>query len=297
MKEIIRVGSRDSALAVAQSMLLVDYLRAVLPETRVELVTMKTAGDRVLDRTLEQIGGKGLFVRELDQALRDGRVDLTVHSLKDVPMELPGDLPLLCVSRREDPRDVLVLPEGQAELTPGAPIGTSSPRREVQLKALYPDDPIRPVRGNLQTRLKKLDEGQYGALALAAAGLKRLGLGERVHRYFRVDELIPAAGQGILCVQGRRGEDASFLAGFASREAWLAAVCERAFVTELNGGCSSPVCAHAVVDGGGILLRGLYWDGSTGETRTGTARGGVEEAERLGRRLARQLRDGEEAAI
>ena len=171
MKKTIIVGSRESALAVVQSTMLVDYLRRALPEADISLLTMKTTGDKILDRTLDEVGGKGLFVKELDQALRDRRADLTVHSLKDVPMELPEDLPLLCFSKREDPRDALVLPEGQTELAPGAPIGTSSLRRSLQVKALYPDHDTLPVRGNVQTRLRKLDEGQYGALVLAAAGL------------------------------------------------------------------------------------------------------------------------------
>lgn len=295
MKRTIVIGSRESALAVVQSTMLLNHLRQAFPEAEVTLLTMKTTGDRILDRTLDQVGGKGLFVKELDQALRDRRADLTVHSLKDVPMELPEDLPLLCFSKREDPRDALVLPEGQTELAPGAPIGTSSLRRALQVKALYPDHDTLPVRGNVQTRLRKLDEGQYGALVLAAAGLKRLGLEHRIHRYFSPEEIIPAAGQGILAIQGRRGEDTSFLAGFADADAGVAAVCERAFVAELDGGCTSPVCAHATVREGCVTLRGLYYDEATGEYFTGGAVGTVDEAEALGRRLARFLRDGEEA--
>ena len=294
MKDTIIVGSRDSALAVAQSMILVHYLRKVLPETEVSLLTMKTTGDRILDRTLDKAGGKGLFVKELDQALRERRADLTVHSLKDIPMEVPADLPLVCFSSREDPRDVLVLPQGQTQLRPDAPIGTSSPRRALQLKALYPSHEILPVRGNLQTRLQKLDKGQYGALVLAAAGLKRLGLEQRIHRFFTIEEIIPAAGQGILVVQGRQGEDVSFLAGFANRESGYAAVCERAFVAQLNGGCTSPVCAHAAVARGRILLRGLYYDEAAAESRVGTAEGSVEDAESLGQQLARRLQSGKE---
>ena len=293
MKKKIVVGSRESKLAVVQSMMLVDYLRRTLPDAEISLLTMKTTGDKILDRTLDEVGGKGLFVKELDQALREHRADLTVHSLKDMPMELPEDLPLLCFSKREDPRDVLVLRSGQTELRPGKPIGTSSLRRALQLKALYPEYETMSVRGNLQTRLKKLDEGQYGALVLAAAGLKRLGLEHRIHRYFTPEEIIPAAGQGILGVQGRAGEDMSFLTGFADREAGYAAICERAFVTELNGGCTSPVCAHAEIVDGRIRLRGLYYDETTGAVRVGTAEGNTDEAEALGRRLAGWLREGE----
>ena len=295
MRKKITVGSRDSTLAVIQSMTVVDYLKSAHPELEVTLLTMKTTGDKILDRTLDKVGGKGLFVKELDAALLDGRADITVHSLKDMPMELNEALPLLCFSRREDPRDVLVLPEGVSELAPGAVIGSSSLRRVLQLKKLYPDHPVQPVRGNLQTRLRKLDEGQFGALVLAAAGMKRLGLEHRISRYFTVDEIIPAAGQGILGVQGRAGEDYTCLDGYADAEAAGVALCERAFVRELNGGCTSPVCAHAVAAHGQLTLTGLYYNETTGGYRTGTDSAPQAEAEALGVRLARRLRAEEEA--
>ena len=289
MKTVV-VGSRESVLAVVQARMLIERLSAAHPELNIELVTMKTTGDKILDRTLDKVGGKGLFVKELDTALREHRADITVHSLKDMPMETPEDLPLLCFSAREDPRDALVLPEGVSELAPGAVIGSSSLRRALQLKELYPDNPIEPVRGNLQTRLRKLDEGQYGALVLAAAGLKRLGLGGRISRVFTPDEIIPAAGQGILGVQGRRGEDCSYLDCFADAAATAAALCERAFVRELDGGCTSPVCAHAELRGDTIFLRALYYDSATGAHRVGTDEGSADEPETLGVRLARRLR-------
>lgn len=284
------VGSRESALAVAQAMTLVDYLRKTLPDTEIELLTMKTTGDRILDRTLDAVGGKGLFVKELDAALKEGRVDLTVHSLKDVPMETPWSLPLLGFSRREDPRDALVLPEGAAGLDLSKPIGSASLRRSLQLRALYPGCEIRPVRGNVQTRLRKLDAGEYGALVLAVAGLKRLGLERRVSRYFTVEEMIPAAGQGILAVQGRAGEDDSFLDGYFDPDARAAALCERAFTAALGGGCTSPVCAHARIEGELIFLRGLYYNEATGAYRTGEKTGAKSDAAALGAALAEELR-------
>ena len=286
----IVVGSRESRLAVAQSMTLVEHLRGLLPEAEVSLLTLKTTGDKILDRTLDKVGGKGLFVRELEAALREGRADLSVHSLKDVPMDVPEDLPLLGFSRREDPRDALVLPPGVDALKRGAVLGTSSLRRSLQLKALFPDCEIRPLRGNLQTRLKKLDEGQFDGVVLAAAGLKRLGLAGRISRYFSVEEIIPAAGQGILGVQGRAGEDCGLLLGYADDEARWAALAERAFVRQLDGGCTSPVCAHAQIEGGRLTLRGLYWDERTGEYSTGTEQGGAAEAEAIGVALARRLK-------
>ena len=290
----IVVGSRESQLAVVQSMTVVDFLKSKHPGMDVELLTMKTTGDRILDRTLDKVGGKGLFVKELDVALRQRRADVTVHSLKDMPMEVPKDLPLLCCSRREDPRDALALRAG-VEMKPDLVIGTASLRRAIQLKALFPDCEIRPVRGNLQTRLRKLDEGQFDALVLAAAGLMRLGLEARISRYFSVEEIIPAAGQGILAVQGRADFDRTLLEGFADADAWCAATAERAFVRQLDGGCSSPVCAHAALDGESIHLTGLYYEVSDGSWRKGAVDGPREAAERLGIELAQALRDGREA--
>lgn len=290
MREGIRIGSRESRLAVVQSQIVMDYIREHHPHLRVELLTMKTTGDKILDRTLDQIGGKGLFVKELDRALLERRSDLSVHSLKDMPMELPEELPILAYSRREDPRDVLVLPEGAGQMDESLPIGCSSRRRVLQLQELFPGVKFEPVRGNLQTRLRKLEEGRYGALVLAAAGLKRLGMEERIYRYFSVDEAIPAAGQGTLAVQGRAGEDGSFLEGFEDPKNRLASLCERAFVRELDGGCSSPVAAYAEVAGDEILLRGLYYDEKTGKYVRGAGRGSAAEPEMLGIRLAGELR-------
>ena len=295
MSRRVVVGSRESQLAVVQSMTVVDFLKSKHPEMEVALLTMKTTGDRILDRTLDKVGGKGLFVKELDIALLERRADVTVHSLKDMPMEVPEDLPILCCSRREDPRDVLVLRAGLAELPKRPVIGSSSLRRAIQLKALFPDCEIRPVRGNLQTRLRKLDEGGFDALTLAAAGLKRVGLDNRISRYFGVDEIIPAAGQGIMAVQGRADFDRALLEGYADADAWCAATAERAFVRELDGGCTSPVCAHAALDGESVRLTGLYWEESDGSWRKGSVEGSREEAERLGITLARALRDGREA--
>ena len=207
-------------------------------------------------------------------------------------MDLPSDLPIVAMSRREDPRDVLVLPADRTELDPALPIGSSSLRRALQLKQLYPGWEIRPVRGNLQTRLNKLDSGQYAALVLAAAGLKRLGLAHRISRYFSVADMLPAAGQGILAVQGRSGTVWDCLKEYYDPESAAAAVCERAFVRELNGGCSSPVCAYAVVSVDQIALRGLYYDGDSGMYRIGELKGSVSDAEELGRELARSLSKG-----
>ena len=269
-RETLIIGSRESLLAVRQARIVLDYLRESCPDLGCDLRTMKTTGDRILDKRLDQIGGKGLFVRELDQALRAGRTDLSVDSLKDVPAEIPEDLPLIGFSEREDPRDVLVLPAGAAEIDFTKPIGTSSRRRILQARDLFPQARFESVRGNVQTRLRKLDEGQYGAIILAAAGLRRLGLEDRISRCFSTEEIIPSAGQGILALQGRQGEDYACLDGFVSRASAMAAAAERGFVNALGGGCTSPIAAHAEFPDGPaegkrvrMTLRGFYYDDTT----------------------------------
>lgn len=289
----LRIGSRESRLAVIQSRMVMEKIAKAEPAAELELVTMKTTGDKILDKTLDKIGGKGLFVRELDQALREERVDFTVHSLKDMPMEVPEDLPLAAFSSREDPRDVLVLPEGTTEIDRSKPIGCSSRRRQLQLKKLFPDMAIEPVRGNVQTRLAKLEAGQFSALVLAAAGLKRLGLEERISRYFSVEEILPAAGQGILVVQTRKGMNTDCLRLVQDKESACCARAERAFVRALNGGCSSPVAAHAVVERTLLTLTGFYVSADERIQRKGSIRGSAADAEMLGKALARQLKEGE----
>ena len=286
----LRVGSRDSTLAVIQSRLVMDALQAAHPDIRLELVTMKTTGDKILDRTLDQVGGKGLFVRELDDALRAGRVDLTVHSCKDLPMDLAEDLPIAAFLRREDPRDALVLPQGASEWDARLPAGSASPRRRVQLRERFPEIEVRPVRGNVQTRLRKLDEGGYGALILAAAGLKRLGLEHRISRYFAPEELLPAAGQGILAVQCRADMERMIFDCLRDREAEICALAERAFVRALNGGCSSPIAACAQADGDTVTIAGMYVDEADRIWR-GSVSGPAGEGEALAKNLAKKLKE------
>lgn len=291
MNRKVIIGSRESRLAVIQSEMVKDYILSHNKDLEVELLTMKTTGDKILDRTLDKIGGKGLFVKELDKALLEGKSQLSVHSLKDMPMEVPENLPLLAFSKREDERDVLVLPEGVGELDQTKPIGCSSLRRILQLKELYPNMRFESVRGNVQTRLRKLDDGQYSALVLAAAGLKRLNLESRISRYFEPEEVLPAAGQGILAIQGRKDEDYSYLNGYNDKESECAAIAERAFVRYLEGGCSSPVAAHAKVGKDSITLTGLYYEEETGAWRKASLTGKREDAESLGISLAKQLKN------
>lgn len=285
----IRIGSRDSRLAVIQSEMVIDSIRAYDPTAEVELVTMKTTGDLILDRPLSQIGGKGLFVKELDKALLEGRVDFTVHSSKDLPMDIPPELPLVAFSHRADPRDALVLPQGVDTLDPTRPIGCASLRRTLQLRKLFPHHQVAPVRGNVQTRLAKLDRGEYSALVLACAGLDRLGLENRISRRFPVEEMLPAAGQGILAVQSRADVDTSCLSLFHDPVAAVCLTAERAFVGALEGGCSSPVAAHATVDGDTVTLTGFYVD-HEGESYIETSCAACANARELGAELAVRMR-------
>lgn len=313
-KRKIIIGSRDSVLAMEQTRLLENYIRKNCPGIRAEILAMKTTGDKILEKRLEEVGGKGLFVKELDRALLENKTQLSVHSLKDMPMETDEELPILGFSGREDPRDVLVLPEGSRALNKALPVGTSSLRRELQFKSLYPGMKVKMIRGNLVSRLKKLERGEYSGLLLSAAGLKRLGLAHRIFRYFSCEEMLPAAGQGILAVQGRKGLDYGFLAGFFDEDARDAALAERSFVRGLGGGCFSPTAAYAVCEGERLTLTGLYYpEGDPGETSglrrevqgavfehcaevkqenyiLDTICGSRAEAEKLGRELAEQMR-------
>ena len=285
----IRIGSRDSRLAVIQSEMVIDSIRAYDPTAEVELVTMKTTGDLILDRPLSQIGGKGLFVKELDKALLEGRVDFTVHSSKDLPMDIPPELPLVAFSHRADPRDALVLPQGVDTLDPNRPIGGAYHRRTQPHRKLLPPHQVAPVRGNVQTRLAKLDRGEYSALVLACAGLDRLGLENRISRRFPVEEMLPAAGQGILAVQSRADVDTSCLSLFHDPVAAVCLTAERAFVGALDGGCSSPVAAHATVDGDTVTLTGFYVDGE-GESYIETSCAACADAQEMGAELAVRMR-------
>lgn len=287
-KEKIRIGSRESRLAMIQAEIVRDFLEERGMKT--EIIGLTTTGDRILNKNLDKIGGKGLFVRELDKALLDGRTDLSVHSLKDMPMIVPEELPMVAFSRREDPRDVLVLPEGESELDRSRPIGSSSLRRKLQLKQVLPGCEFRSVRGNVLTRLEKLDSGEFSGLVLAAAGLKRLGLEHRISRYFSTDEILPAAGQGVLVVQGRRGEDYSYLRDFDDRNSRICSLAERAFVRYLDGGCTSPIAAHGETDGDTVHLTGLNYHDPMDQWHKDSIEGPSEEAEELGIALAKRMK-------
>ena len=294
----IVIATRESRLALWQA----EHVKALLQSrgAQVTLLGMTTQGDQILDRTLSKVGGKGLFVKELEVALEEGRADIAVHSLKDVPMELPAGFELACVMEREDPRDAWVSAQYARleDLPQGAVVGTSSLRRTVLLRALRPDLKIEPLRGNLDTRLRKLDEGQYAGIVLAAAGLKRLELSARIRHIFEPEQMLPAAGQGALGIEIRAGRDdlKALLAPLADLATWLRVAAERAVSRAMGGSCSMPLAAHAVLDDGVLSLRAA-WGDPEGQTTLVPAQAqtrvlDLASAEQLGLQVAAQLRAG-----
>lgn len=294
------IASRESRLALWQA----EHVRARLveldPALRVRIHAMTTRGDQILDRSLSKVGGKGLFVKELETAMQQGSADLAVHSLKDVPMQLPEGFELCAILEREDPRDAWVSTRAAhfTELPRGAVVGTSSLRREMQIRALRPDLEVRALRGNLDTRLRKLDEGQYDGIVLAAAGLLRLGLRERIRAYIETEQMLPAPGQAALGLEIRSGEAAlaGRLRALQHDPTALAALAERALARELGGSCSTPLGAHARwgLGGGELQLRavlGLPDASRVLRAQVHAAVSGPEQAEELGRMAAQNLRD------
>ncbi len=293
------IATRESRLALWQA----EHVQSLLRERglTVSLLGMTTRGDQILDRTLSKVGGKGLFVKELETALEDGRAHLAVHSLKDVPMELPDGFTLAAVLDREDPRDALVCPgyASLADLPQGACVGTSSLRRVTQLLNARPDLQVEPLRGNLDTRLRKLDEGQYDAIVLAAAGLKRLGMAHRIRQIFSEDEMIPCAGQGALGIEIRTSHLAlrPHLEALSHAPTGLAVTTERAVSRALGGSCSMPLAAHARWGDGQHLTLDAALGHPTDPARPllRVRQAGVvtdlESAETLGREAAQALKD------
>ena len=293
MNRKIRIGSRDSILSIRQVEIVIHAVKEKYQNIEFELVTIKTSGDKILDKSLDAIGGKGLFIKELEEALIKGSIDIAVHSYKDMPYEETNGLPIVALSKREAPFDVLVLPEGITCLEKTKPVGSSSLRRTIQFNRVYNGFEIKPIRGNVPTRLSKLDNGEYSALILAQAGLNRLGLQNRIHRIFTLDEMIPSGSQGILAVQGRQGEDHSYLDSFHNMEAEIVSKAERQFLKTLCGGCSSPAAVYAQLHNGlnsqEIIITGMYVD-TFGNVEIGKISGEADKAKTLGVTLAMQLK-------
>lgn len=299
MKKLLRVGTRGSKLALAQTNWVVNQIRARYPEVQIEKVIIKTKGDKILDVPLAKIGGKGLFVKEIEEALLRKEIDFAVHSMKDVPSELPEGLGIVAIPEREDPRDVFVGRElkSLSELPEGAKVGTSSLRRQAQLKRLRPDLEILPLRGNVDTRLRKLSEGQYEAIILAEAGLKRLGL-DVEREPLSPEIMLPAVGQGVLAIEAREEdvETREILASLHHPKTALCAQAERAFLKRLQGGCQVPLAAHATLTDGLLVIEGFIADTEGRRFYRERLEGSPEEGEALGIKLAEILleRGGQE---
>ncbi|AFT72269.1 Porphobilinogen deaminase [Alloalcanivorax dieselolei B5] len=293
MSRILRIATRSSPLAIWQAEYVQRRLEALHEGLSVELVRIKTQGDKILDTPLAKIGGKGLFVKELEQAMMDGRADIAVHSMKDVPMELPEGMALPVICEREDPRDAFVSNHHDAlsALPEGACVGTSSLRRQAQVLANRPDLKVSSLRGNVQTRLGKLDSGDFDAIILAAAGLKRLEMHDRIRYEMPPEESLPAVGQGAVGIECRAGDEPvqALLAPLNDPLTWDRVSAERAMNRRLEGGCQVPIAGFALLEGDTLWLRGLVASESGDTVLRAEARAPREQAAALGVRVAESL--------
>ncbi|HUW51483.1 MAG TPA: hydroxymethylbilane synthase [Sulfuricella sp.] len=289
----LTIASRESALAMWQARHVRQQLQLLYPQLEINILGMTTTGDQILDSPLAKIGGKGLFVKELEQAMQDGRADIAVHSLKDVPMTLPEGFMLAAIGEREDPRDAFVSNRFKAmeELPPGSVVGTSSLRRQCQIQARFPSFRIESLRGNVQTRLRKLDEGQYAAIILAAAGLKRLGLGERIASLLPAEQSLPAVGQGALGIECCAGRDdlVALLAPLNHSDTAACVTAERAMSRALAGSCQVPLGGFAEISADVLRLRGFVSSVDGVRMVRAEVSGRPGEAEALGHELAQRL--------
>lgn len=299
MRERLTIGSRGSKLALWQAEWTKGRLEEIHPGLEVSLEIIKTTGDVLKHEPLAVIGGKGVFTKELEDALLDGRIDLAVHSLKDLPTALPDGLVIAAITEREDTRDALVLRSDYISERPsvrnlpkGCVVGTSSMRRLSQLKFIRPDLSVKDLRGNVDTRLRKLDAGDYEAVILASAGLRRLGLAHRISSPITVEDMLPAVGQGALGIETRAGDEATrrFLVPLEHEQTRIACLGERALLRALGGGCQLPIAAHGVVADGRLRLEGLVAEPSGATVIRRTIEGDAQDAERLGDQLATMLR-------
>ncbi|OIP09952.1 MAG: hydroxymethylbilane synthase [Betaproteobacteria bacterium CG2_30_59_46] len=289
----ITIATRESALALWQAHYVRQQLQALYPQIEIIILGMTTTGDQILNSPLAKIGGKGLFVKELEQAMQEGRADIAVHSLKDVPMVMPEGFVLAAIGEREDPRDAFVSNQFKRleELPPGSVVGTSSLRRQCQIKARFPALKIESLRGNVQTRLRKLNEGQYAAIILAAAGLKRLGLGERITSLLPAEQSLPAVGQGAIGIECRAGRDdlIALLAPLNHPDTAACVTAERAMSRALAGSCQVPLGGFAEIAGGVLRLRGFVSSVDGVRVVRSEVSGQPGEAEQIGKELGQRL--------
>lgn len=291
--DTIRIATRKSALALQQANKVKDQLIAAHPGLEVELLPMSTKGDKILDAPLAKIGGKGLFIKELEQKLLDAQADIAVHSLKDVPADLPEGLTLACFCQADDPRDVAVSNRYSSlgELPAGARVGTSALRRQSQVRAAYPELEVINLRGNVNTRLAKLDAEEYDLILLAAAGLQRLGMENRISQYLEVDHFLPAVTQGVIGIECR-DNDADIkhlLAPLHHRQTAIRVACERSFSAALGGSCQLPIAGHAIVMKTSIAMTGMVAMPDGSQVIKASISGPKNQAEALGRQLAKKL--------
>jgi hydroxymethylbilane synthase len=293
MPASIKIGTRGSKLALWQANWVKSALNGKFPQRRCELTIIKTKGDKILDVPLARVGGKGLFVKEIEQALLEGRIDIAVHSMKDMPAEIPAGLWIGAVPQREDPKDVLISREHHcfANLRRGSVFGTSSLRRSAQLRHARPDIAVRPLRGNLDTRLQKLEMGNFDAIVVAAAGIKRLGLEDRITEYLPTDIVLPAAGQGALCIEIRAADPqiAGIIAFMDHAATRLAVLGERSFLKKLGGSCQVPIACHGSINQDTFTLTGLVAELDGSKILKATLTGSVNSPEALGNELAEKL--------
>ncbi len=293
--ETLRIATRSSPLALWQAEEVKRRLLALYPELDVQLVKMKTKGDKILDAPLAKVGGKGLFVKELEAGMLAGQADIAVHSMKDVPVEFPEGLSLALIMQREDPRDAFVSNNynNLRDLSADAVVGTSSLRRQTQIRERFPALTLDWLRGNVNTRLQKLDDGEYDAIILAAAGLKRLGFEDRIRSYLEPEDSLPAIGQGAIGIETRSDDEAvkQLIAPLADTDTTLRVTAERAMNETLNGGCQVPLAGYAVLEGDQIYLRGLVGEPDGSRVLRAEIRGAACDANELGVRLAQALLD------
>ena len=291
----LRIATRNSPLALWQAHFIRDQLLAKYEQLDVEIVGMTTKGDQILDRSLSKVGGKGLFMKELEEALLDGRADIAVHSMKDVTVDLPEGLEVSCVCARETPNDAFVSNNYHSlhELPAGSVVGTSSLRRRAQLKHHFPQLEIKELRGNVNTRLRKLDNGEYDAIILAAAGLIRLGFEDRIADLIAIKDSLPAVGQGIVGIENRADdvEIKQLIAVLNDKQAEICIAAERRMNQSLDGGCSVPIAGFAQLDGETLSMQGVVGDIETGQLLSASAQGEAKNAAEIGQQVAQQLID------
>jgi hydroxymethylbilane synthase len=292
---LLRIATRQSRLALWQAQHVAANLRQAHAGLTVDLVPMTTQGDRIVDRSLAQVGGKGLFIKELEVAIAEGRADIAVHSMKDVPSDMPPGMTLAAMLTRADPHDAFVSLRYPtfSELPQGARVGTSSLRRQCQINYARPDLKLLTLRGNVETRLRKLQEGEYDAIVLAAAGLIRLGLEERITHRFDLEQFVPAVGQGIIGIECREDDARSIerVRALNDELAWQCCETERAFALRLQGSCQSPIAGYAQVSGGQVQLRGVIGSPDGQEIYRGVEGGAVADRQAVGIALADRLLD------